>query len=335
MTDTAISARAPITAIIDRAAKALTSATTAAEVLEARDIATEAYDAAKRIARFVKAKEAHDEVIAAVYRAQADALLIESQAKARLADEYDAAQERGEVAAVGKPINVPGGNNKPTAEDIGLTRKQIHEARQIRDAEKAAPGIAEKALQDRLAKGEEPTRAALKRDIGAVAKSKREARQAENARGREETAAQFSPAVQEHRARSEEYRARAKAEKSKPTGDADALRAEIEEKVEYIASLEAENADLKRQIAKFDDMAVQYEQGGFEKVIAGKDEEIRVLETRLYSTNADMISWRKKAAWETKEKLRYKQEAEARGYSDAAGETNPDNGEAVDEYTVF
>jgi hypothetical protein len=35
---------------------------------------------------------------AAVHRAQADALEIEAKAKRRLADEYDAAQERGEVA---------------------------------------------------------------------------------------------------------------------------------------------------------------------------------------------------------------------------------------------
>jgi ParB-like chromosome segregation protein Spo0J len=171
--------------------------------------------------------------------------------------------------------------------------------------------------------------------VKAEQKAERETHQAQNDRQREETAAQFSPAVQKHRARSEEYRAQGKAAKSKPAPDADALSAEIEEKAEYIASLEAENADLKRQIAKYDEMAVQYEQGGFEKVIAGKDEEIRVLETRLYSTNADMISWKKKAAWETKEKLRYKHEAESRGYSDDAGQTNPDNGEAVDEHTVF
>ncbi len=36
---------------------------------------------------------------AAAYRAQADALDIEAQAKRRLADEYDAAQARGEVAS--------------------------------------------------------------------------------------------------------------------------------------------------------------------------------------------------------------------------------------------
>jgi hypothetical protein len=39
----------------------------------------------------------NDELIAKAHRAQADALEIEAMAKRRLADEYDAAQLRGEV----------------------------------------------------------------------------------------------------------------------------------------------------------------------------------------------------------------------------------------------
>ncbi len=66
-------------------------------------------------------------------RAQADALEIEAQAKRRLADEYDAAQERGEVRGSRERTT-----SKPEAvgaTDIGLSHKDIHEARQIRDAE--------------------------------------------------------------------------------------------------------------------------------------------------------------------------------------------------------
>jgi hypothetical protein len=55
-----------------------------------------------------------------------------------LADEYDAAQERGEVAGQGKPSKAEG---LTTTADIGLTHKDIHEARLIRDAEAAEPGI--------------------------------------------------------------------------------------------------------------------------------------------------------------------------------------------------
>src|SRR5690606_37396050 len=84
-------------ALLERASNALASARTSGEVLEARDLAAVAYDAAKSAGRIARAKKAHDDVIGAVYRAQADAALIEARAKIRLADEYDAAQERGEV----------------------------------------------------------------------------------------------------------------------------------------------------------------------------------------------------------------------------------------------
>lgn len=159
---------APVPALVgmvQRAASQLASAASAAEVLEARDTARAAYDAAKSAARFAKAKGAHDELIAKAHRAQADALEIEAMAKRRLADEYDAAQERGEVASVGKPVNVPNGNNKPTAAEIGLTRKGIHEARLIRTAEIESPGVIRDALDTALDAGLEPTRAAVNRAI--------------------------------------------------------------------------------------------------------------------------------------------------------------------------
>jgi hypothetical protein len=152
-------------ALLDRASRTLAGARTAAEILEAREMASFVYDVAKKRARLAKAKKAHDDVIGAVYRAQADALEIEAQAKRRLADEYDAAQERGEVAkgSVRTDI-VPVGNDvRPaTAADLGLSRKDIHEARQIRDAESAHPGIVREALDAELAAGEEPTRAAVR-----------------------------------------------------------------------------------------------------------------------------------------------------------------------------
>ena len=158
--------------LIERAAAALAKATSAAEVLEARDAAALAYDAAKATARFAKAKQAHDQIIAACHRAQADALDIEAAAKCRLADEYDAAQERGEV--VGPKGGNPDLPNRSTperlasVEDIGLTRKQVHEARKIRDAEKQQPGVIRKVLDKRLAAGQEPTRAHVNRVVDEV-----------------------------------------------------------------------------------------------------------------------------------------------------------------------
>jgi len=152
-------------ALVRSAAQKLASAETAAEVLDARDAANLAYHAAKAAGRLARAKQAYDEVISTVYRAQADALEIESAAKRRLADEYDAAQERGEVASVGKPVNVPDGNNKPTVDDLGLSRKDIHDARQLRDAEAADPGVTRRTLDRLIDAGEQPTSAAVKREI--------------------------------------------------------------------------------------------------------------------------------------------------------------------------
>jgi hypothetical protein len=160
-------ADASIPQIIDHATAALTNARSAAEVLEARDLASFAYDAAKRAARLAKAKNAHDELIAAAHRAQADALTIEALAKRRLADEYDAAQERGELQALGRPKNLPDQKNysPASAADIGLSHKEVHEARAIRDAEAAEPGIVRRTLEEKLARGEEPTRAALRKMV--------------------------------------------------------------------------------------------------------------------------------------------------------------------------
>lgn len=152
--------------LIDRATAALVNAKDSAEVLEARDMARVAYDAAKTAGRIAKAKQAHDTVLSQVYRAQADALLIESRAKMRLAEEYDAAQERGEIRTRANNQHASSGPEEAAGvADIGLTHKEIHDARVIRDAERAEPGIAQRALNAMLERGEEPTKAKLNREI--------------------------------------------------------------------------------------------------------------------------------------------------------------------------
>lgn len=166
MTDLTEAHNTPLPTLIDRAAGALSAAKDSAEVLEARDMARVAYDAAKSASRMARAKKAHESVMSAVYRAQADALLIEARAKMRLADEYDAAQERGEVAKLGDNLpSVDKHNAKPTAADVGLRRDEIHEARKLRDAEKADPGKTERALAEMVASGEDPTKAKLRRAV--------------------------------------------------------------------------------------------------------------------------------------------------------------------------
>jgi hypothetical protein len=156
---------ASLPALIDRAVSVLNGARTAAEVLEARELASTAYDAAKRAARIGRARQAHDELIAKAHRTQAHALEIEAEAKRRLADEYDAAQDRGEVASPrdGKLGRSEPERLKPTAADLGISRKDIHEARLIRDAEREDPGIISRTVNAAVDAGEEPTRAKVRR----------------------------------------------------------------------------------------------------------------------------------------------------------------------------
>lgn len=170
--------QATLPTLIDRAAQALSSARSSAEVLEARDQARTAYDAAKSAGRMARAKKAHEEVIGAVYRAQADALLIEARAKIRLADEYDAAQERGEVAKLGDNLpSVDMHNSKATAAELGIRRDEIHEARKLRDAETKEPGKTERALNEMVERGEQPTKGKLRRElVGDRPKAEKQAR---------------------------------------------------------------------------------------------------------------------------------------------------------------
>jgi hypothetical protein len=187
-------------ALVDRAASILANARSSAEILDARDVAGFAYDVAKRAARFSRAKVAHDVLIAAAHRAQADALEIEAAAKRRLADEYDAAQARGEVAA-GRPKSLEDGKSfQATASDLGLRHDQIHDARLIRDAEAADPGIVRRTLDEKLQRGEEPTRSAVRRaaEDRLQRSLERLRRTQESVRQLEETKA--PPLTSEHRA---------------------------------------------------------------------------------------------------------------------------------------
>jgi hypothetical protein len=154
--------------LIDRAAAALDAARDSAEVLEAREMARVAYDSAKAAARVARAKQAHDTILVEVHRAQAHALAIRARAEIRLADEYDAAQARGEVAGHGR--SKVEADNVTTVADLGLRRDEIHEARKLRNAEAAEPGSIRRSLDAMIERGEEPTRAALIKEVAAKPK---------------------------------------------------------------------------------------------------------------------------------------------------------------------
>ena len=152
----------PLPKLIDRASQTLARARTYGEVLEAREVARLAYDAAKSEARIQRARQAHAQILHDLTCLKVDSLAIQVRAEMRLAEEVDAAQARGELAKAGDNQHsevVSCGN------DLGLRRKEIHEARKLRAAEAANPGIVERALDDIVSRGEEPTRAALKREI--------------------------------------------------------------------------------------------------------------------------------------------------------------------------
>jgi hypothetical protein len=83
--------------------------------------------------------------------------------------EADAAQQRGEVAGHGGQARFCDAASKvgssdlgePTTSDLGIDRRDIHEARQLRDAEQAATGTVESAVNAMLEAGEAPTAAAV------------------------------------------------------------------------------------------------------------------------------------------------------------------------------
>jgi hypothetical protein len=151
--------------LVDRAAKALEGARSYAEVLEARSMAASAADAASRAARLARSIDAHGHVVGTAHRLKADALAIELRAQRRIADEYDAAQERGEVRQAGNPAFSNSPEGAANRDDLGISRHQLTEFRQVRDAEDRDPGIVERTLNDAIARGEEPTRAEVKRAI--------------------------------------------------------------------------------------------------------------------------------------------------------------------------
>lgn len=73
----------------------------------------------------------------------------------------------------------------------------------------------------------------------------------------------------------------------------------VDELEAHVAALEADIRGYVAELKTFRDMKVQFEQGGFDKVVAGKDEVIRGLETRLYSESAGKAEWMRKAKfWE-------------------------------------
>lgn len=122
------------------------------------------------------------------------------------------------------------------------------------------------------------------------------ARQIEFDRQQKEARAALNPAVQKHIQQQEQAKADAiAARKAASTDDGLSPEDRVAELEEAISVLEKENAELKAENKLYGEMKAQFLQGGFDKVVAGKDAEIRALETRLYRESEDKASWMRSA----------------------------------------
>ncbi|TIQ96694.1 hypothetical protein [Mesorhizobium sp.] len=164
------------------------------------------------------------------------------------------------------------------------------------------------AITARVEQGAKPEEAAAnviaeRRAEKDKAKADRKAEQAEFDRQRDEARAKLPDAIKQSEAAKEAAIAQ-KLHTVQDLTDAERI-AELEETVRI---LEGDIEKLKAENAKFGDMKVLFDQGGFEAVIAAKDEQIRVLNTRVSSESADKASWAKSAGY-------WKAHAEKLGYT--------------------
>jgi hypothetical protein len=155
--------------LVASAASQLAEASTSAEVLEAKTMAGVAYDAAKSAGRIARMKEAHDDLLGKIYRSQAQCVIIEGEAQARLADEYDLAVKDNKVQGHGGARNFKVGDDhleiKPSTFDVGLTKEQIYQARKVRDVLREDPTAIEDKVNALVEQGLEPTKAAIREQL--------------------------------------------------------------------------------------------------------------------------------------------------------------------------
>lgn len=150
----------------------------------AKVLASGAYEQAKAELRFAEKMKAAERLRDKARAAQSDALRIESLCKMEIAAQWDAAQREGRASTGGRPAagvrpgkaeTVPHENGsaailaKPfTAEEAGISRREIHEGRMLANAERKNPGIVERAIAERLDAGLEPSRRSLNENLRAA-----------------------------------------------------------------------------------------------------------------------------------------------------------------------
>lgn len=171
-----------------------------------------------------------------------------------------------------------------------VTRGSQISEREAREIKENLPAVAAE-VKDRVAAGQEPSKA-----VAETVKAKRSEKKSKVSKSdtlpktepdhsafHEAAAAALPPEIREHQLAAADRRSKSKTKQSP-----DERIAELEQEV---AAGNAEIEALKDENAKFSDMRVQFEQGGFDKVVAGKDEEIRVLKARLMQESEDKAGW--------------------------------------------
>jgi hypothetical protein len=201
-------------------------------------------------------------------------------------------QVTGDLSTAGRQSEKGrGGTRTLSAVDLNVDISE-RDARDIKDDLAAVTA----EISTRVGQGEPPQKAAT--DVIAEKRAAKASTKIENERQRDEHRAALPDAIKQR----DQAKTDAIAKRKEGAGRqwVDDRVAELEEEVRV---LDAENASYRAEIAKFGPMRVQFEQGGFEKVVADKDEVIRTLETRLYSESADKASWMKNAKrWQAEAK---------------------------------
>lgn len=160
--------------------------------------------------------------------------------------------------------------------------------RQAREIKPDLPAVTAE-IKTKIAEGKEPAAAVKevvenKRAAKDTAKQAQKAQQAEYDRQRDEAAAALPDAVKQQQAAKDAAIKNRKAPVGLTSDE------QIEELQQTVGALEKENAALKAENKIYADMKVQFEQGGFEKVIADKDEQIRVLLSRIESESHEKVA---------------------------------------------
>ncbi|MBV2184882.1 MAG: hypothetical protein KUL88_10125 [Rhizobium sp.] len=137
----------------------------AGDVEAALLLSTGVYEQAKAAGGYAQKVKASRELVDKARVLQAEALKIESICYVAMADAVDAAQAKGELSRGGRPKTVSD-ENSFTLEEVGIDRQRLHQARNLRNAERSEPGFIDRVVEARLEEGLEPSRASLKQAAG-------------------------------------------------------------------------------------------------------------------------------------------------------------------------